>query len=293
MGDNRDNSLDSRVQNVGFIPVENLIGRAELLFFSVNGDRASGSPGLGPGASATDACSTSSTSPRPAMERQLASSRRAELEAALGYAFRDPRHLEEALTHASSLQRPRGRRGARSYQRLEFLGDRVLGLTVAHLLIERFPDDAEGALTRRHSALVRKESLAEVARRWVSGRWLRVAPSEAAIGRRPAAHAAGRQLRGADRGHLPRRRAARRRAPSSTDYWAPLIESVQSAPRDAKMAAAGVGDGARLAPPTYRIVETSGPAHAMTFTVEVSLPDQAAVTAPAPPSAARRAPLPA
>ena len=93
------------------------------------------------------------------MTTGLSCQRRSEVEAALGYAFRDPRRLEEALTHASSARAGRTGRGGgrRTYQRLEFLGDRVLGLVVAHLLIERFPGDAEGALTHRHVALVRKE----------------------------------------------------------------------------------------------------------------------------------------
>ena len=63
MGDNRDNSLDSRVENVGFIPVENLIGRAELLFFSVNGEaQLLAALDLAARASATAGCSTSSAS---------------------------------------------------------------------------------------------------------------------------------------------------------------------------------------------------------------------------------------
>jgi ribonuclease III len=214
------------------------------------------------------------------MGRRLTPPRRSELEAALGYRFQDPRPLEEALTHASSLQRPRGggRRGGRSYQRLEFLGDRVLGLAVAHLLIERFPDDAEGALTRRHAALVRKESLADVALRLGLGAWLQVAPSEvgSAGGVRPTLLADSCEaLIGAIYldGGLAAARAFIER------YWQPLIEAVQSAPRDAKTQLQEWAMARGLAPPTYRTVATSGPAHAMTFTVEVSLPDQATVSA--------------
>jgi ribonuclease III len=214
------------------------------------------------------------------MGKQSNSSRRAELEAAVGYVFQHPIHLEEALTHASSLQRARGGRGrvARSYQRLEFLGDRVLGLVVAHLLIDRFPDDNEGTLTRRHSTLVRKESLADVAGRLGLGAWLRVAPSEigSAGGLRPTLLADSCEaLIGAiylDGGLLAARAFIER-------YWQPLIESVHSAPRDAKTQLQEWAMARGLATPAYRIVETSGPAHAMTFTVEVSLPDQAAVTA--------------
>lgn len=214
------------------------------------------------------------------MGRHLSQPRRAALETALGYAFQDPRPLEEALTHASSLQRPRsgGSQAGRSYQRLEFLGDRVLGLAVAHLLIEKFPDAAEGALTQRHTVLVRKESLAEVARQLGLGQWLQVAPSEvdSAGGVRSTLLADSCEaLIGAIYldGGLPAARAFIER------HWHPLIEAVQSAPRDAKMELQEWAQARGLQTPVYRVVATSGPAHAMTFTVEVSLVDQTAVTA--------------
>ncbi|MBV8653109.1 MAG: ribonuclease III [Alphaproteobacteria bacterium] len=94
------------------------------------------------------------------------------LQGILGHDFANPDLLTEALTHASAA--PRGKQrakpgrkaasAARGYERLEFLGDRVLGLVIAELLWRRFPDEAEGALTRRHTQLVRREALAEVAK---------------------------------------------------------------------------------------------------------------------------------
>lgn len=74
----------------------------------------------------------------------------------LGYRFRDPALLERALTHRSRENRP-------SYERLEFLGDRVLGLAVANLLFDRFPKEDEGALARRHGHLVSQEVVSRVA----------------------------------------------------------------------------------------------------------------------------------
>ena len=81
---------------------------------------------------------------------------------ALGHRFERAELLTEALTHPSA----RTRRGAarRSYERLEFLGDRVLGLVIAELLFRRFPDEAEGALTQRHTSLVRREALTKIAK---------------------------------------------------------------------------------------------------------------------------------
>jgi len=79
------------------------------------------------------------------------------LEARLGYKFADPDLLDRALTHSSSIAP--AKRVENSYQRLEFLGDRVLGLVVADLLSRRFQKATEGDLSRSLNALVRKRDL--------------------------------------------------------------------------------------------------------------------------------------
>jgi ribonuclease-3 len=201
-----------------------------------------------------------------------------EVESALGYRFRDRARLAEALTHSSVLGGRSSR--ARTYERLEFLGDRVLGLIVAHLLIERFPEDAEGDLTQRQVAMVRQESLAEVAGGLGLGRWIRTAPSEAATaaGHRPAMLAdCCEAVIGAiylDGGFAAAQTFV-------TRLWAPMIETVQTPPRDAKMALQEWAHARSLAPPVYRVVATAGPDHAMTFTVEVALADRPPQTASA------------
>src|SRR5216684_603026 len=107
----------------------------------------------------------------------------------LCHRFARPELLSEALTHASAVARQRGRRGTgqgsvgrgyvgQGYERLEFLGDRVLGLVVAELLWRRYPAEAEGPLTRRHTKLVRRETLAEVARSIDLGRYVILSPGE-------------------------------------------------------------------------------------------------------------------
>ena len=84
-----------------------------------------------------------------------------ELRASLGYAFSDPGLLETALTHASAAFE---RDGTRGNERLEFLGDAVLGLVVARLLFEAHPDWREGELTRGRAALVNARALARQGR---------------------------------------------------------------------------------------------------------------------------------
>ena len=82
------------------------------------------------------------------------------LQQILQYHFNNPRLLQQALTHSSVTGNEH-----KNYERLEFLGDRVLGMTMAHLLYKMFPSDREGALAQRHVKLVRAEMVAEVARR--------------------------------------------------------------------------------------------------------------------------------
>lgn len=94
--------------------------------------------------------------------------RRADLEARLGYAFCQPHLLREALTHPTWVNEHRNRLAPDAplsdYERLEFLGDAVLGLVVSRQLLLQFPTEREGALSRRRAQLVRKEALADLAR---------------------------------------------------------------------------------------------------------------------------------
>ena len=92
----------------------------------------------------------------------------------LGYSFRDEGLLAQALTHRSA--------GSINNERLEFLGDAVLGQVVAHDLFARFPEAAEGELSRLRAALVRKETLASVARTLDLGDYLALGPGELRTG---------------------------------------------------------------------------------------------------------------
>ena len=106
-----------------------------------------------------------------------------ELEAGLGYTFRDKSILENALTHSSYANENR-ERGLRDNERLEFLGDSILGFVVADYLYRSFPDRPEGELTRIRAALVCEESLHEVAQKLELGRYLKLGNGEEAGGGR-------------------------------------------------------------------------------------------------------------
>ena len=105
----------------------------------------------------------------------------AALEERLGYLFRDRLLLVEALTHRSALNEAAGR-DARDYERLEFLGDAVLGLLVASLLLERFPDKREGELSRLRASLVGEENLARLARSLELGKFVVMGKGERRTG---------------------------------------------------------------------------------------------------------------
>lgn len=96
----------------------------------------------------------------------------------LGYRFKDKRLLVEALTHASAVAGT----DKRTYQRLEFLGDRVLGLAVAEMLHESYPDADEGELSRRLTQLVRRETCAKVAKEIGIGRHILLGDAERRTG---------------------------------------------------------------------------------------------------------------
>jgi ribonuclease III len=189
------------------------------------------------------------------------------IEARLGHQFGDRKLLTEALTHSSATGRDRARR---SNERLEFLGDRVLGLVIADLLIAGFPGEGEGDLSRRHAALVRREALAEVGAALGAARWLVVGRSEAEAGGRanPALLAnVVEALIGAlylDAGLGAAERFIRQ-------HWLPRLEAMAVPPRDAKTALQEWAQSRGLGLPTYEVAAVAGPAHAPRFDVSVSL----------------------
>ena len=187
-----------------------------------------------------------------------------ELYARIGYRFLNPELLHEALTHASLA-------GVRtSNERLEFLGDRVLGRVVAEALCATFPNANEGELALRLNALVRQETCAQVARETGLGQSLKLARSENEGGGRekPAILAdAAEALIGAlfIDGGLAAARAFIER------YWIPMLGNHAHTRRDAKTILQEWAQGQGFGMPSYAVVERLGPDHAPEFTIEVSL----------------------
>jgi ribonuclease-3 len=209
----------------------------------------------------------------PRADRSKASRRRkgvaTVLEERIGYHFTDASQLDNALTHISALRGARNRAG--SYQRLEFLGDHVLGLVISDMLYRAFPKADEGELSRRLADLVRKETCTEIARSIDLGAAIRVGSSEANAGARtrPAILAdVCEAMIGAvylDGGYKAAEQLVER-------LWEVRLRATAQPLRDPKTVLQEWAQARGLPTPAYREVARSGPDHNPEFRVAVQLP---------------------
>ncbi len=198
------------------------------------------------------------------------------LAAILGHAFKRPELLREALTHRSALQGarptlPRGQRatGAGSNERLEFVGDRVLGLVIAEWLAERFPHEQEGKLGPRLALLVSQPVLAAIAAGLGFPCALSVGPSESKAGVRCRATVLADAMEAAigaiylDGGLEPARRFIR-------NAWGAMMQAQAAPPKDPKTALQELLLARGLGLPEYRMLSREGPPHDPVFVIEVA-----------------------
>jgi ribonuclease-3 len=197
----------------------------------------------------------------------------------LDYRFADPELLVRALTHSSAVSP--SKRVGQSYQRLEFLGDRVLGLVVADMLYKRFPQANEGALSRTLNTLVRKETCAVIARRLGVGTAMILGESEARTGGAEKEAILGdvtEAIIGAiylDAGLEPAYKFVEA-------HFEEFIADGQTHNADAKTTLQEWAQARGLEPPVYALVERTGPDHAPEFTIAIDLAgfDRLAATGP-------------
>jgi len=195
----------------------------------------------------------------------------AELEALqqeIGYRFAEPDLLRRALTHASANEATGKDAGLSTYQRLEFLGDRVLGLVVADMLVDQYSSASEGELSRRLARLVSGETCAEIGREMALDRFMIVDGSVLRGGGKASdgLHAdicesiIGAVYRDggleAARGFIER-------------FWSDRVSSMRGPLRDAKTELQEWAHRHELETPRYTEVSRSGPDHAPTFEVDV------------------------
>jgi ribonuclease-3 len=190
----------------------------------------------------------------------------------VGYHFTQPFLAAEALTHRSALDRQPELKAAfpQGNERFEFLGDRVLSLAMADLLLRRFPLEREGELARRLTAMVQAETLVEIAETIGLHLHIRLGDSERARGAAitPTILAdALEALIGAiflDAGFAAAATVIER-------LWNDRLQAQHTAPRDAKTGLQEWAQARRLPLPAYREVGREGPPHAPVFVVEVEV----------------------
>lgn len=184
------------------------------------------------------------------------------VEKAMGRPAKDVALFERAITHASL--------GKDSYDRLEFLGDRVLGLAVSKWIYERFPDEPEGQMSRRYNALVARETCAEV------GRALGV-PAQIKLGRQAREDRASESdnvvgdVVEALIGALFLEAGFEAAEVFIRSAWGGYVDNQKRAPQHPKSALQELVADMSLAPPVYEVIGRAGPHHAPTFHVRVSV----------------------
>jgi ribonuclease-3 len=192
-----------------------------------------------------------------------------ELQERIAYGFTDSALLERALTHSSALA---GGKKTDSYQRLEFLGDRVLGLAIAETLLRDFPRASEGELSRRLAALVRAETCAAVARDIELDKAVLLGSTKGSRARLTQTILADacEAVIGAvflDGGYAPAAALVER-------LWRPYMLTPLRPLRDAKTVLQEWAQGQGLPTPAYRELDRTGPQHNPEFRIAVELPER-------------------
>ena len=189
----------------------------------------------------------------------------------IGYHFKDEHWLERAMTHSST-------NDDYNYQRLEFLGDRVLGLVIAHALFENFKGEREGGLAKRHTALIQGETCAVVGLENNLNDYIIMSESEEISGGRINENIIAdivESLLGAiyiDGGYDVAQKVI-------LDLWGDTIYTLKKAPQDPKTELQEWVQSKGQALPTYEIIDRSGPDHAPIFTIELCVMGQDPVQA--------------
>ncbi|WP_375202558.1 ribonuclease III [Hyphococcus sp.] len=189
------------------------------------------------------------------------------LEERIGHIFADQSLLTRALTHSSLSG---GDRVVRDLERLEFLGDRVLGLLTAETLWRQYPQYDEGDMAPRLNALVRKETCAKAALHFGVDKYIRMSEWEAQSGGRKKKAILGdvmEALLGAlyiDGGLEAARNIY-------DQFWTPNLEDLSKLHKDPKTALQEWSQNKKLGTPDYDVLEAEGPAHAPAFTVAVKV----------------------
>lgn len=193
------------------------------------------------------------------------------LEDRIGHSFKQPELLRDALTHSSV-------GSARNYERLEFLGDRVLGLAIAQILYQAYPQENEGDLAKRHAALVQGKTLAKIAREMDLGNVMIFSDAERGAGGADNDNILADGLE-AVIGALYLDAGFAFSSALIGRFWNEAVKTMSAPPQDAKTALQEWAQGRGLPLPLYEIAGREGPDHAPVFDVRVSVQGFAPVSA--------------
>ncbi len=181
----------------------------------------------------------------------------------ISYEFQDTKLLMLALTHASTAT-------GKTYERLEFLGDRVLGLVVADALYKKFPKEVEGDLARRLSVLVQGETLAQIAREHNVGDYIQLSDSERNAGGADNDHILAdvvESILGAlylEAGYSECQRVI-------SDLWGERFYKMTQPPQHPKTSVQEWSQAKGIGLPSYDVISQSGPDHAPIFEVRLTV----------------------
>lgn len=195
----------------------------------------------------------------------------ADLQRDIGYSFKDEKLLRVALTHSSTGE-------SENYERMEFLGDRVLGLVIAELLFRRFPNEPEGDLAKRLASLVQGAMLANLSGRISLSSYIVFSDSERDAGGASNDNILAdvyESLIGAiylDSGFAPCRTLIE-------TQWADVLDTMKKPPQHPKTSLQEWAQAQGLPLPSYEVVAQSGPDHAPVFDVRLLVKDYGSVTA--------------
>jgi len=188
---------------------------------------------------------------------------RAALQKRLGYKFSNEELLARALTHSST-------GAARNYERLEFLGDRVVGLVIAHVLWQTFPKENEGDLAKRHAALVQGTMLARIARQIDLGSSMHLSAAERAAGGAENDNILADGLESVI-GAIYIDGGLEICADVIKELWGDLVHIMKRPPQDPKTALQEWAQARSLPLPAYDLAGRSGPDHAPMFEIQVTV----------------------
>lgn len=194
--------------------------------------------------------------------RKLDMENLSELEKILGYEFKHKHLLQQALTHSSHSARL-----TENYERLEFLGDRVLGVSIASLLYRMFPNEPEGSLSQRHTGLVCKETVAEVAKTLFLDKFMIVANHEIRDNENVLCDVCEAVI-----GAIFMDAGCDQAVTFVNQHWKELIDKNVAPPKDNKTLLQEVAHSKGMGNPLYEVVGRSGSEHEPTFFMAVTLP---------------------